>query len=75
LPVLREAVTNASTPIHLTAIFSRPGFDRYMRAISVKPGQSLTPLSQDEVSRLRSLGHAIYWDTSKRPYPPGVAHP
>jgi len=46
-----------------------------MRAISVKLGQSLTPLSQDEVSRLCPLGYAIYWDTSKRPYPPGVAHP
>jgi oxalate decarboxylase/phosphoglucose isomerase-like protein (cupin superfamily) len=70
-----SATNNGSSPIHLLAIFSRHGFEQYMRAISAKPGESLPPLSQDELTHLRSLGHATYWDTSKGPYPPGVAKP
>ncbi len=70
-----SATNNSSSPIHLLAIFSRHGFENYMRAISAKPGQTLKPLSQDELTRLRALGHATYWDTSKGAYPPGVAHP
>ena len=70
------SATNTSTsPIHLLAIFSRHGFETYMRAISAKPGEPLKPLNQDELTRLRALGHATYWDISKGPYPPGVAHP
>lgn len=70
------SATNASnSPIHLLAIFSRPGFENYMRAISARPGEPLKPLSQDELTRLRTLGHATYWDTSKGPYPPGVTRP
>lgn len=70
------SATNAGTsPIHLLAIFSRHGFETYMRAISGKPGEALKPLNQDELTRLRALGHATYWDTSKGVYPPGVAHP
>jgi mannose-6-phosphate isomerase-like protein (cupin superfamily) len=70
-----SATNMGSSPIHTLAIFSRHGFEQYMRAISAKPGQSIAPLSQNELTRLRSLGHATYWDTSKGPYPPGVAHP
>lgn len=70
-----SATNKGSSPIHLLAIFSRHGFEKYMRAISAKPGEALTPLSQDDLTRLRSMGHATYWDTSKGPYPPGVSHP
>src|SRR5579885_2571376 len=59
-----SAVNTSRSPIHLMSIFSRPGFETYMRAISAKPGESLKPLRQDELTRLRSLGHATYWDTS-----------
>lgn len=70
-----SATNKSHSPIHLLAIFSRHGFDSYMRAISTKPGEPLKPLSQEELTSLRALGHATYWDTSKGPYPPGVAHP
>jgi mannose-6-phosphate isomerase-like protein (cupin superfamily) len=70
-----SATNTSSSPIHTLAIFSRHGFERYMRAISARPGEQLKPLTQDELTRLRTLGHATYWDTSKGPYPPGVAHP
>jgi quercetin dioxygenase-like cupin family protein len=70
------SATNTGTQdVHLVAVFSRLGFERYMRAISVKQGQPVIPLSADELPRLRALGHSMYWDTSKGPYPPGVAHP
>jgi len=61
--------------IHMTAIFSRPGFEKYMRAIGTKPGQPIIAVPADQLTGLRAMGHAMYWDTSKGPYPPGVAHP
>lgn len=70
-----SATNTGASDIHLLAVFSRHGFESYMRAISAKPGEPLTPLSQNELTRLREAGHAVYWDTSKGPYPPGVSHP
>lgn len=70
-----SATNTGASDIHLLAVFSRHGFETYMRSISAKPGEPLTPLNQDELTRLRALGHAVYWDTSKGAYPPGVAHP
>jgi mannose-6-phosphate isomerase-like protein (cupin superfamily) len=70
-----SATNKSAKDIHLIAIFSRHGFESYMRAISVKDGQPVVPVSPDELPRLRALGHSMYWDTSKGPYPPGVAHP
>lgn len=70
-----SATNTSNRPIHLLAIFSHHGFETYMRAISANPGETLKPLSQEELTRLRALGHATYWDTSKGPYPPGVARP
>jgi quercetin dioxygenase-like cupin family protein len=70
------SATNAGKgDIHVTAVFSRHGFERHMRAISVKQGEPLTPIDAKDLPQLRAQGHAIYWDTSKEPYPPGVAHP
>jgi mannose-6-phosphate isomerase-like protein (cupin superfamily) len=70
-----SATNKGKENIHTIAIFSRQGFDRYMRSIGAKPGTPLSPVSPDELPHLRALGHATYWDTSKGPYPPGVAHP
>ncbi|GAC1661632.1 MAG: hypothetical protein NVS9B15_25190 [Acidobacteriaceae bacterium] len=70
-----SATNRSQTTLHNVAIFSRHGFDTYMRAIATKPGEELSPQSQEELTRLRSAGHAMYWDTSKGPYPPGVNHP
>jgi len=62
-------------PVHLYGLFSRQGFEQGLRAASVLEGQPVTPISADELPRLRATGHATYWDTSKGPYPPGVRHP
>jgi mannose-6-phosphate isomerase-like protein (cupin superfamily) len=70
-----SASNSTGKAVRLLAIFSRHGFESYMRAISAKSGEPLTPLSPDELTRLRAMGHAVYWDRSKGPYPPGVAHP
>ena len=70
------SATNAGAhDIHLTAVFSRQGFERYLRAASAKQGEPLAPMSRDELDRLRALGHSMYWDATKGPFPPGVAHP
>jgi quercetin dioxygenase-like cupin family protein len=70
-----SAVNTSERDVHLLAIFSHHGFEDYMRAISVKPGEAMLPITPDDLMRLRSSAHAVYWDTSKGAYPPGVAHP
>ena len=70
-----SATNSSKHDIHDIAIFSRHGYEQYMRALGVKQGEPMTPLNPDELTRLRALGHSMYWDTSKGPYPPGVAHP
>jgi mannose-6-phosphate isomerase-like protein (cupin superfamily) len=70
------SLTNTGTEsIHLYALFSRLGFENFMRARSVPEGQPATPMTADDIARARASGHATYWDTSKAPYPPGAAHP
>ena len=70
-----SATNTGAEDIHLVSVFSRHGFERYLRSISVKPGEAANPVPADQLPRLRALGHSMYWDTSKGPYPPGVAHP
>jgi quercetin dioxygenase-like cupin family protein len=49
-------------PLKIVAIFSKPGFEEYMRDISVPEGQTPTPISVDELSaiRARHIGSAVY---------------
>lgn len=70
-----SAVNKGKGSIHVVSIFSRQGFERYMRAIGAKPGTPISPVSPEQLPQLRAMGHATYWDTSKGLYPPGVAHP
>ena len=41
-------------PISLVAIFSRPGFDKYVRAISVPAGEAAKPLTVEELTAIRA---------------------
>ncbi|MGB8476274.1 MAG: cupin domain-containing protein [Candidatus Acidiferrum sp.] len=67
------SITNTgSNPIHLYAVFSRQGFENFLRARSARPGESLTPLTPEEVHRAEVAGYFTPWDTAKGPYPPGV---
>ena len=49
-------------PISLVAIFSRPGFDKYQRDISVPAGEPAKPLTVEELTAIRAqhAGAVIY---------------
>ena len=49
-------------PISLVAILSRPGFDKYLRDISVPAGETAKPLTAEELTaiRARHTGAVIY---------------
>jgi hypothetical protein len=49
-------------PISLVALFSRPGFDKYLRDISVPGGETAKPLTAEELRaiRARHTGAVIY---------------
>jgi quercetin dioxygenase-like cupin family protein len=51
-----------SDPLKIVAIFSQPGYEEYLREISVPEGQTPAPLSVDELSaiRARHLDSAVY---------------
>ena len=49
-----------SEPVSLVAIFSEPGFDEYMRAISVREGEPDAPMSKPELDAVRAQHpHAV----------------
>ncbi len=71
-----HSATNTSDhPAHITSIYSRHDFDYYLRAISVAPGGPIVPIDPKDLSRLRAMGHATYWDSKSGEFPPGVARP
>jgi quercetin dioxygenase-like cupin family protein len=50
-------------PVSLIAIFSEPGFEDYMRAISVREGEASTPISKPELEAIRAHhSHAVNYD-------------
>ena len=51
-----------SDALKIVALFSRPGYEEYLREISVPEGQTPTPLSVEELSaiRARHLETAVY---------------
>ena len=50
-------------PISLMAVFSRPGFDRYQRDISVPAGVPAKPLTVEELSAIRARhADAVVYD-------------
>ncbi len=51
-----------SEPLRIVAVFSRPGYELYMRDISVPDGQAPAPLTVEELTaiRKRHSAHAIY---------------
>jgi quercetin dioxygenase-like cupin family protein len=55
------SIDNAGAePVSLIAIFSRPGFEEYLRAISVGEGEVNTPLSKEQLEAIRSAHpHAV----------------
>jgi quercetin dioxygenase-like cupin family protein len=49
-------------PVSLIAIFSEPGYEEYMRAISVREGENNLPLSKSELDAIRKWHpHAVIY--------------
>lgn len=60
---VRIAVRNTgATPLSIVFVFSKPGFEAYLRDTSVPEGEPVTPLSSAEraVIRARHQGHTRY---------------
>ncbi|MEO7711952.1 MAG: cupin domain-containing protein [Gemmatimonadaceae bacterium] len=46
-----------TTPLRLIAIFSQPGYENYMREISVPEGVAARPLTVEELTGIRARYH------------------
>ena len=60
---VRVAVRNTGAgPLSIAFVFSRPGFEAYLRDTSVPEGQAVTPLSAEErrAIRARHRWHTVY---------------
>lgn len=59
----RIALENiGAEPIDLVFVFSAPGFEDYMRCVSVPAGQPAAPITRDELKSCSHEGHVIYDD-------------
>jgi len=56
-----------SEPIALVFIFSAPGFEDYMRCVSVPAGQERTTIAREELRRCAHAGHVIYAELQQPP--------
>ena len=60
---VRIAISNTGAePISIAFVFSKPGFEEYLRDTSVPEGQPVVPLSADERReiRIRHQRHTVY---------------
>lgn len=58
-----KLINDGTEPIALVAIFSRPGFDRYQRDISVPVGHVAKPLTVKDLRAIRARhGDAVIYD-------------
>ncbi len=56
-----------SEPIALVFIFSAPGFEDYMRCVSVPAGQERTTITREELRRCAHAGHVLYAELQQPP--------
>ena len=62
-----EMENTGSEPISLVFIFSAPGFEDYMRCVSVPAGQERTAISSEELRRCAHAGHVVYAELQQPP--------
>ena len=57
-----DLLLHGTEPLEIVAIFSQPGYEEYLREISVPEGQTPAPLSVAELAaiRARHLHSAVY---------------
>jgi oxalate decarboxylase/phosphoglucose isomerase-like protein (cupin superfamily) len=60
--VISSLQNTGSEPLAMIVIFSRPGFEDYLRAVSVPEGQKAEPLSLEELTaiRVRHRQHVVF---------------
>ncbi len=64
-PGTRAAVRNTGTgPLTTVAIFAKPGFEQYLRDVSVPNGEPAPPISAEELSAIRAR-HRAHVDYGK----------
>ncbi len=56
-----------SEPIALVFIFSAPGFEDYMRCVSVPASQERTTITREELRRCAHAGHVLYAELQQQP--------
>jgi quercetin dioxygenase-like cupin family protein len=56
-----------SDAIALVFIFSAPGFEDYMRCVSIPSGQKRTPITREELRRCAHAGHVVYHELERSP--------
>jgi hypothetical protein len=56
-----------SETIALVFIFSAPGFEDYMRCVSVPAGQERTTITREELRRCAHAGHVVYTELQQPP--------
>jgi quercetin dioxygenase-like cupin family protein len=56
-----------SEPIALVFIFSTPGFEDYMRCVSVPASQERTTITSEELRRCAHAGHVVYAELQQPP--------
>ena len=56
-----------SEPIAVVFIFSAPGFEDYMRCVSVPAGQERTKITREELRHCSHAGHVVYAELEQPP--------
>ena len=57
-----SAVNTGKEAIHMTFVFSAPGFEEFMRAESVREGGKVTPLTKaEDAAILTKHAHAVIY--------------
>lgn len=62
-PNTRVSLRNTGAePLGIVSVFAKPGFDEYLRAVSVPEGQRADPMTPEELSRIRAANreHVVY---------------
>ena len=60
---VRVTIRNTgAAPLSIAFIFSKPGFEEYLREMSSPEGQPIVPLSEAELAAIRERhrGHTVY---------------
>jgi len=63
----RVTSRNTNRPMTIVLVFSKPGFEEYLRDTSVREGEPATPMSAEERARSleKNAWHTLYEQTQR----------